>query len=156
MVVFDSQEALQEAFQAKALYRDFIAVIRFQGPQANGMPELHALMAPMGALQEMGYKVAIVTDGRMSGASGKVLSVIHTSPETLSNTLLQTIEDGDTLEINVSEGYMHLHVSETDLAGRTSAHNSNQDAFGMGRELFSWMRQTVSSAEEGATIFNDI
>ena len=110
-IVFDSQEALQEAFKKGELERDFIAVVRYQGPKANGMPELHGLMPPLGVLQDRGFKVAIVTDGRMSGASGKVPSAIHVVPEAANGGVLSKIMTGDRIRLDVNQG-------KYDFAGR--------------------------------------
>lgn len=152
--VFDSQEALQDAYKQGALNRDFIAVVRFQGPKANGMPELHGLLPAMGALQDEGYQVAIITDGRMSGASGKVASAIHMTPEALAGGVIGKIQDGDMLRLNVDEGSVELLVAEEIIAQRPAAQSDlSANEFGMGRELFAPMRRSVSSAEEGATIF---
>ncbi|WP_345990817.1 phosphogluconate dehydratase [Sulfurimonas sp. HSL1-2] len=155
--VFDSQEALQAAFKAGELERDFIAVVRFQGPAANGMPELHGLMPPLGVLQDKGYKVAIVTDGRMSGASGKVPSAIHMTPEAAHGGLLAKVRDGDRMVLDVHEKRLELLVDAAELAKREPAAPSLlHNRHGMGRELFALMRQNVGSAEEGATIFDAV
>ncbi len=155
--VFDSQEALQAAFKAGELERDFIAVVRFQGPGANGMPELHGLMPPLGVLQDKGYKVAIVTDGRMSGASGKVPSAIHMTPEAAHGGLLAKVRDGDLMVLDVHGKRVELLVDEAELARREAAHpDMTHNRYGMGRELFGLMRQNVGSAEEGATIFDAV
>ena len=155
--VFETQEALQSAFKAGELEHDFIAVIRFQGPSANGMPELHGLNAPLGALQDAGYKVAIVTDGRMSGASGKVPSAIHITPEAAHGGLLAKVRDGDMMLMDVHEKRLELLVDEAELAAREPAHpNRAHNSFGVGRELFAIMRDNVGSAEEGASIFDTV
>jgi phosphogluconate dehydratase len=153
--VFESQEALQKAFKAGSLERDFIAVVRFQGPKSNGMPELHGLMSPMGVLQDRGFKVAIITDGRMSGASGKVPSAIHMSPEALDNRALAVVEDGDMIRFDIEQGTITLLVDDDTLAERKMAiPDMHANRYGYGRELFSSMRFRVSSAQEGATIFD--
>jgi len=155
--VFESQEALLSAFKVGELERDFIAVVRFQGPGANGMPELHGLMAPLGALQDMGYKVAIVTDGRMSGASGKVPSAIHVTPEAAHGGLLAKVRDGDRMVMDVHAKRLELLVDEAELAAREAAHpDRSHNSFGVGRELFAIMRANVGSAEEGASIFDTV
>jgi phosphogluconate dehydratase len=155
--VFDSQEALQNAFKAGELERDFIAVVRFQGPGANGMPELHGLMPPLGALQDKGYKVAIVTDGRMSGASGKVPSAIHVTPEALHGGMLARVRDGDRMVLDVHEKRLELLVDEGELEKRAAdIPDLTANRHGMGRELFAVMRGNVSSAETGATIFDAV
>lgn len=156
-VVFNSQEDLQAAFKAHALDKDFIAVVRYQGPKANGMPELHGLMAPLGALQDKGFKVAVVTDGRMSGASGKVPSAIHVTPEALDGGLLSKVQDDDLILLDVETATLELKVSLEELASRAEAHpDLSHDRFGTGRELFSSMRHYVGSAEMGASIFDSI
>ena len=154
-LVFESQEALQQAFNEGELYRDFIAVVRFQGPKANGMPELHGLMPPLGVLQEQGYKVAIVTDGRMSGASGKVPSAIHMTPEALDDGILGIIENGDMIRFDVKNATVELLVDEIVLAQRlTCKPDLSANRHGFGRELFVSIRNSVSSAQEGASIFD--
>jgi phosphogluconate dehydratase len=155
--VFESQEALQKAFKAGELEHDFIAVVRFQGPGANGMPELHGLMPPLGALQDKGYKVAIVTDGRMSGASGKVPSAIHVTPEASHGGLLAKVRDGDRIVLDVHEKRLELLVDKAELARReAAAPDLEHNRHGIGRELFALMRGNVGSAEHGATIFDAI
>jgi len=156
-IVFDSQEALQEAFKRGELERDFIAVVRFQGPRANGMPELHGLMPPLGVLQERGFNVAIITDGRMSGASGKVASAIHMSPEASSGGVLAKIKSGDTIRFDVQKGEITLLV-DSDTLSKRPLHTPDleHNHYGFGRELFSAIRASVKSAEEGAGIFESI
>ncbi|CAA6827633.1 MAG: Phosphogluconate dehydratase (EC [uncultured Thiotrichaceae bacterium] len=152
--VFDSQEALQQAYQEGELNRDFVAVVRFQGPKANGMPELHGLLPAMGSLQDAGYQVAIITDGRMSGASGKVASAIHMTPEALAEGVIGKIQNGDMIRLDVDEGRVELLVADEIIAQRETAESHlSANEFGMGRELFAPMRRSVSSAEDGATIF---
>lgn len=154
-LVFDSQEALQTAFKNGELERDFIAVVRYQGPSANGMPELHGLMPPLGVLQDRGFKVAIVTDGRMSGASGKVPSAIHVVPEALKGGMLSKIMDGDRIRLDINKGSLELLVDEKELENRTvilSDMSSNHHGFG--RELFGTIRQNICSANKGATVFD--
>lgn len=152
--VFHTQEALQSAFKAGKLHQDFIAVVLFQGPKANGMPELHGLMPPLGLLQDQGYKVAIITDGRMSGASGKVPSAIHLSPEALESETLRKIQDGDMIRFDVKNGELSLLVSDEVLDLREINCVSLQEShYGFGRELFSSVRKSVSSAKDGATVF---
>lgn len=156
-VVFESQEALQAAFKVGELERDFIAVVRFQGPKANGMPELHGLMPPLGALQDRGFQVAIVTDGRMSGASGKVPSAIHVTPEAHDEGLLAKVQNGDMILLDVDEHKLELQVSAEELASRSfNEPDLSHNRWGVGRELFGKMRHSVGSAEEGATIFDSI
>lgn len=153
--VFSSQEELQQAYKQGLLNKDFVAVVRFQGAKANGMPELHGLLPPLGALQDAGYQVAIITDGRMSGASGKVASAIHMSPEALSGGIIAKIQTGDKVRIDVDEGIVELLVSPADLEVRQAAKiNLSGNQFAMGRELFTSMRQHTGSPEEGATTFS--
>ncbi|WP_049722070.1 phosphogluconate dehydratase [Gilvimarinus polysaccharolyticus] len=153
-VVFQTQNALQEAFKAGELDKDFIAVVRFQGPKACGMPELHKLTPPLGVLQDRGYKVALVTDGRMSGASGKIPAAIHLTPEALDDGPIGLVRDGDIIEVDAESGILHLHVDEKELAAREHASiDLSESHEGMGRELFAPLRQTVGAAEEGATVF---
>ena len=154
-VVFESQEELQQAFKEGKLNRDFVAVVRFQGPKANGMPELHALMSPLGALQDDGYRVAIVTDGRMSGASGKVPSAIHVTPEAASGGVIGKIEDGDQIRLDCDNGTLELLVDDEVLKQRRSAeYDAASYRYGMGRELFGVMRRSVNGAAEGACTFD--
>jgi phosphogluconate dehydratase len=156
-VVFESQEDLQRAFKAGELDKDFVAVVRFQGPKANGMPELHGLMPPLGALQDRGFHVAIVTDGRMSGASGKVPSAIHVTPEALDDGMIARIHDGDMIVLDVEEKRLDIKVPADELASRQAATpDLSHNRFGVGRELFAKMRHSVGTAEEGATIFDPV
>ena len=152
--VFDSQEGLLQAFKAGELTGDVVAVVRFQGPQANGMPELHKLTPPLAVLQGKGYRVALVTDGRMSGASGKVPAAIHVSPEALAGGPLARVRDGDVIRLDAVAGTLAALVGEAEWAARTPAtlHPEQADinAHDLGRELFGGMRRTVRSAEEGA------
>jgi phosphogluconate dehydratase len=152
--VFDSQEALQQAFKAGELERDFVAVVRFQGPRANGMPELHKLTPPLAVLQGKGFKVALVTDGRMSGASGKVPAAIHASPEALAGGPLAKVRDGDVIRLDAVAGTLQALVDPVAWAAREAAVLSEASAedngHGLGRELFAGMRRNVISAEEGA------
>jgi phosphogluconate dehydratase len=153
-VVFESQEALQKAFKAGELDKDFIAVVRFQGPKACGMPELHKLTPPLGVLQDRGFKVALVTDGRMSGASGKVPAAIHMTPEALDKGPIGLIRDGDMIELDAEAGTLNLLVSDEELAQRQHPQpdlSASQE--GMGRELFAPFRAAVGAAEDGATVF---
>ncbi|MEA3491367.1 MAG: phosphogluconate dehydratase [Campylobacterota bacterium] len=154
-IVFESQEALQSAFGRGELERDFIAVVRYQGPKANGMPELHGLMPALGVLQERGYQVAIITDGRMSGASGKVPSAIHMTPEAMSGGVLANIEDGDSIRLDVKNGLIELLV-DSELLAQRKLHKPDlsTNRHGFGRELFVSTRAAVGSAEEGASIFD--
>ncbi len=154
-IVFQSQEELQTAFKRGELEKDFIAVVRFQGPKACGMPELHKLTPPLGVLQDRGFKVALVTDGRMSGASGKIPAAIHMTPEALDNGVIGLINTGDLLELDAETGTLQLLVSDEELATRQPAQCDLTNVhYGMGRELFAPFRSSVGLAEEGATVFN--
>ena len=153
-IVFDAQEELLAAFDRGELERDFIAVVRFQGPKANGMPELHKLTPPLAVLQNKGFRVAIVTDGRMSGASGKIPAAIHLSPEASAGGPLAKVRTGDIIRLNATVGMVNVLVDEDEWAERAVAELSDtkrhQNAHGIGRELFGGMRRNVLSAEEGA------
>lgn len=153
-IVFDAQEELLAAFDRGELEKDFVAVVRFQGPKANGMPELHKLTPPMAVLQNKGFKVAIVTDGRMSGASGKIPAAIHLSPEASAGGPLAKVRDGDIIRLNATVGMVNVLVDEDEWAEREVAELSDNkrhsNAHGFGRELFGGMRKNVLSAEEGA------
>jgi phosphogluconate dehydratase len=153
-VVFDAQEELLAAFERGELEKDFVAVVRFQGPKANGMPELHKLTPPLSVLQEKGFKVAIVTDGRMSGASGKVPAAIHLSPEASAGGPIGKIRDGDIIRLNIVAGTLNALVDEDVWRERENLPLSDAKRFnnshGLGRELFGGMRKNVLSAEEGA------
>jgi phosphogluconate dehydratase len=153
-IVFDTQEALLAAFKAGELERDFVAVVRFQGPRANGMPELHKLTPPLAVLQGKGYKVALVTDGRMSGASGKVPAAIHVSPEALAGGPLAKVCSGDVIRLDAVAGTLEARVDDAVWAARAdatlSAAQAEVNAHGLGRELFGGMRRNVLSAEQGA------
>ena len=152
--IFDSQEAMQAAFKAGELERDVVVVVRFQGPQANGMPELHKLTPPLAVLQGKGFKVALVTDGRMSGASGKVPAAIHVSPEALSGGPLAKLRDGDLVRVCANSGELTALVSAAEWDRRELAQITADavmdNGAGLGRELFAGMRRNVTSAEEGA------
>ena len=160
--VFDSQQALIDAFNTGELERlcvenaagGVICVVRWQGPQANGMPELHKLTPPLAVLQGKGFKVALVTDGRMSGASGKVPAAIHLSPEAAAGGPLARVLDGDVIELNALTGHLNVLVTPQEWAARPVASMPSAlreaDAQGMGRELFTRMRRSASTAEEGA------
>ncbi|MBL8542776.1 MAG: phosphogluconate dehydratase [Hyphomonadaceae bacterium] len=154
-LVFDTQADVQAAFRAGALDRDCVIVVRGQGPRANGMPELHKLMPLMGALQDRGFKVALVTDGRMSGASGKVLAAIHVTPEAAEGGPLAKVRDGDVLRVDGAAGVLDV-VSPADWRDRAPSQldlAGNQR--GMGRELFSLFRINANSAEHGGTALPD-
>jgi phosphogluconate dehydratase len=148
--VFETQEDVLAAFKAGALDRDVVVVVRFQGPQANGMPELHKLTPPLGSLQDRGFRVALVTDGRMSGASGKVPAAIHCSPEALAGGPLARLRDGDVVRLSAEAGTLDALVPATEWAARAPA-VAPPPALGTGRELFAFMRTGASTAEEGGS-----
>ncbi len=153
-IVFKSQQELIDRFKAGDLNRDFVAVVPFQGPKANGMPELHRLTPPLGVLQDKGFKVALVTDGRMSGASGKVPAAIHLTPEALDGGVIATIRDGDTIRLDADAGTLEVKVNAAELLARAPlTADLAGDRWGSGRELFASMRGAVSGAEEGAMSF---
>ncbi|KWI44614.1 phosphogluconate dehydratase [Burkholderia ubonensis] len=154
-IVFDSQEAVQEAFDRGELKRDFVAVVRFQGARANGMPELHRLTPLLGVLQDQGFHVALVTDGRMSGASGKVPAVIHVSPEALLNGPLGMVKTGDTIVIDAEAGVLDIAVDDAEWQARPVAQPLHQadNEVGFGRELFGVFRAAAAPAEQGASVF---
>ncbi|HVI97873.1 MAG TPA: phosphogluconate dehydratase [Sphingomonas sp.] len=148
--VFTDQQQVQEAFKAGELDRDVIVVVRFQGPRANGMPELHKLTPPLGVLQNRGFRVALVTDGRMSGASGKVPCAIHVSPEALGGGPIGKIRDGDVVRVCAVAGTLEALVDPAEWAARASA-EAPPPAIGTGRELFGIMRHLATEAEKGAS-----
>ena len=153
-VVFEDQNEIAARFEAGELNKDFVAVVRFQGPKANGMPELHKLTPFLGSLQDKGYKVALVTDGRMSGASGKVPAAIHLWPEACEGGVIAKIQEGDMVSVNALTGELSVAVSDAQLKQRIGADiNANAPVTGMGRELFSPMRKQVNCAEQGASVF---
>ena len=153
-IVFHTQEALLAAFKAGELERDFIAVVVHQGPRACGMPELHKLTPPLAVLQGKGYKVALVTDGRMSGASGKVPAAIHVSPEVLADGPLGKVRTGDVIRLDAVAGTLDALVDVAVWAQRSqipmTPEQLDTNAHGLGRELFGGMRRHVLTAEEGA------
>ncbi|MBP3980247.1 phosphogluconate dehydratase [Acidovorax sp. JG5] len=148
--VFDSQEDLLAAFSAGEVQQDMVAVVRFQGPQANGMPELHKLTPPLAVLQNQGFQVALVTDGRMSGASGKVPAAIHVTPEALAGGPLAKVRDGDIVRVDAVAGTLDVLVDEAEWAARTPAPYNAPAATGFGRELFANFRRHAGGAEQGA------
>ncbi|GAB3761433.1 phosphogluconate dehydratase [Nocardioides ginsengisegetis] len=155
-VVFDHQDDFLAAFGDGALDgRDFVAVIRYQGPAANGMPELHKLTPALGVLQDRGQHVALVTDGRMSGASGKVPAAIHVTPEAALGGALARIHDGDLVTVDAETGLLDVHVERAELAAREATGGAPQGAdwAGTGRELFAAFRATVGTADTGASVF---
>jgi phosphogluconate dehydratase len=152
--VFDSQEAMLAAFKAGEMEKDMIVVVRWQGPRANGMPELHKLTPPLAVLQGKGFKVALVTDGRMSGASGKVPAAIHVSPEALAGGSLAKLIDGDIVRLDGVAGTLKALVPEAEWAARPLAQMpaelTQSNGIGMGRDLFAAARRNALTAEEGA------
>lgn len=151
-LVFEGQDDMLAAYKAGKLERDFVAVIRFQGPQANGMPELHKLTPSLGVLQDKGFKVALVTDGRMSGASGKVPSAIHVSPEAAMGGMIAKVQDGDIIRVDPEAGRLELKVDQAELAARAASSGPNELQT-YGRDLFATMRNTVSTADRGGSVF---
>ena len=152
--VFDSQEALHTAFQAGELDRDVVVVVRFQGPQACGMPELHKLTPPLAVLQKKGHRVALVTDGRMSGASGTVPAAIHVTPEALAGGALARVQDGDIIRLDAVAGTLDVLVDDSTWAQRSPAlrrdDQAQTHAHDLGRDLFAGLRRNVQGAEQGA------
>jgi phosphogluconate dehydratase len=154
-IVFNSQEEVQEAFDKGELKRDFVAVVRFQGARANGMPELHRLTPLLGVLQDQGFHVALVTDGRMSGASGKVPAVIHISPEALLHGPIGRVRSGDMIVIDADAGVLDVDIDENEWNERPVEHPQHQaeNEVGFGRELFGVFRHRAMPAELGASVF---
>ena len=153
-IVFHDQQELQDAFKRGDLNRDFVAVVRFQGPKANGMPELHRLTPPLGVLQDRGFKVALVTDGRMSGASGKVPAAIHVTPEASDGGPIARIKNGDMIRLDAVAGTLEVLVDAAEFAAREPASaDLSANEFGMGRELFAIFRQNAGTADTGAGVF---
>ena len=153
--VFHGQEGLQAAFKAGELTGDLIAVVRFSGPGAIGMPELHKLTPALGVLQDRGFKVALLTDGRMSGASGKVPAAIHMTPEAMDGGPISKIRDGDMIRLDANEGTLTFLGDEKEFFSRTPAtEDLRSQHFGMGRELFAGFRSLVGVADKGASVFN--
>jgi phosphogluconate dehydratase len=151
-VVVTDQKQLGELFKQGRLERDFVAVVRNQGPQANGMPELHRLTPPLSVLQDKGFKVALVTDGRMSGASGKVPAAIHLSPESVNGGLIGKVQDGDMITLDCDSQTLMLEVSDTELAARTApTPDLSGNQHGTGRDIFALFRAHATLAEEGAS-----
>jgi phosphogluconate dehydratase len=149
-VVFDDQEQLTAAFQRGELNRDLVAVVRFQGPKANGMPELHNLSPALGVLMDRGFNVALVTDGRMSGASGKVPAALHVTPEAVDGGVLARLQTGDVVRLDAEAGMLQVKVDEAVLAARPTAVAAPPTA-GFGREMFAHMRAAVCPADQGAS-----
>ncbi|MEQ8751326.1 MAG: phosphogluconate dehydratase, partial [Amphiplicatus sp.] len=151
-IVFNSQDEMMARFKAGELNRDFVAVVRFQGPRANGMPELHKLTPPLGVLQDKGFKVALVTDGRMSGASGKIPAAIHLSPEAEAGGAIAKVMDGDIIRLDAEKGALDIKVDPAAFNARKPARaDLSAVQRGYGRELFSIFRANATPAEEGAS-----
>ncbi|MCO3063482.1 phosphogluconate dehydratase [Pseudomonas aeruginosa] len=155
VLIFHDQASLAAAFKAGELERDLVAVVRFQGPRANGMPELHKLTPFLGVLQDRGFKVALVTDGRMSGASGKVPAAIHVSPEAIVGGPLARLRDGDRVRVDGVNGELRVLVDDAEWQARSLEPAPQDGNLGCGRELFAFMRNAMSSAEEGACSFTE-
>jgi phosphogluconate dehydratase len=152
-MVFSSQEELHAAFRSGALARDVVAVVRFQGPKANGMPELHKLMPPLGIMQDRGHRIALVTDGRMSGASGKVPAAIHVTPEAADGGPIALLRDGDIVRVDALAGTLEALVPAAEWQARVPATaDLGSNEWGIGRELFGNFRKVVGRAEEGASV----
>ncbi|MBZ0115237.1 MAG: phosphogluconate dehydratase [Thermoanaerobaculia bacterium] len=153
-LIFDSQSSFEAAFKEGRLDRDLVAVVRFQGPRANGMPELHKLMSPLGVLQDRGYRVALVTDGRLSGASGKVPAAIHVTPEAATGGPLARLRDGDLLRVDAERGLLEALVEANEFERRPPAiADDAANAYGLGRELFAGFRAIATRADRGARSF---
>jgi phosphogluconate dehydratase len=152
-LVFHSQAALNDAYKAGRLDCDFVAVVRYQGPRANGMPELHKLTPLLGMLQDRGHRVALVTDGRMSGASGKVPAAIHVTPEAEAGGAIAKLRDGDMIRLDATKGTLEALVSADEWAARDlAAADLSANDFGVGRELFGAFRRFAGTAEAGASV----
>ena len=156
-MVFEGQDELLAAFKAGELERDHVAVVRFQGPQANGMPELHKLTPSLGVLQDKGFKVALVTDGRMSGASGKVPAAIHLTPEAADGGPLARVRDGDLIRLDAEAGTLEALVDPAEWAARAPATaDLTANDHGIGRDLFARLRRGMGGAETGASLLGDL
>ncbi|MEJ2415886.1 MAG: phosphogluconate dehydratase [Exilibacterium sp.] len=155
--IFHSQKELEAAFSAGELDGDMVAVVRFQGPRANGMPELHKLTPTLAVLQDRGYKVALLTDGRMSGASGKIPAAIHLTPEAKSGGPVAKLREGDIVRLDAAGGTLEALVPAAEWDAREAVNTGiSETEFGLGRELFAMMRERVSSADTGATVFIEL
>lgn len=153
--IFCTQDAIKTAFDAGELNQDTVIVVRFQGPAANGMPELHKMTPYLGVLQDRGFSVALVTDGRMSGASGKVPAAIHLVPEAIKGGPIALLHDGDVIELNAKDGTLTAHVPAEQWQARKPADTPTIDD-NLGRNLFELFRQNTSDAAQGASLFNDV
>jgi phosphogluconate dehydratase len=155
--IFHSQEELGEAFKRGELHKDVVAVVRFQGPKANGMPELHRMTPPLAVLQDLGFKVALITDGRMSGASGKVPAAIHVTPEAAAGGPIARLRDGDVVRLDCDKGVLKVLVDLKEFNSRPLAQKDlKPNDEGVGRELFRLFRDNVGAADHGATVFGAI
>jgi phosphogluconate dehydratase len=155
--IFHSQEELAEAFKRGELHKDVVAVVRFQGPKANGMPELHRMTPPLAVLQDLGFRVALITDGRMSGASGKIPAAIHVTPEAADGGAIAKLRDGDVIRLDCDKGTIKVLVDAREFAARPLAQKDlSANEFGVGRELFASFRKLVGAADAGATIFGAV
>ena len=152
-VVFDEQDDMLTAFQNGELEKDFIAVIRFQGPKANGMPELHKLTPSLGVLQDRGFRVALVTDGRMSGASGKVPAAIHITPEALDGGNIGRVQSGDMMRLNANTGELEVMIEDSEFEARLVP-DAPKRSLTVGRNIFTPFQQLVGRASEGASVFD--
>ncbi|MGL6069627.1 MAG: dihydroxy-acid dehydratase, partial [Craterilacuibacter sp.] len=152
--VFHDQDALLDAFKHGELEQDMVAVLRFQGPRANGMPELHQLTPALSVLQDRGFQVALVTDGRMSGASGKVPAAIHVTPEAAAGGPLARVRDGDMILVDAVSGRLQVEVDHAEWAIRSAElPDLDHNNYGSGRELFAGLRSLAGAAENGASTF---
>jgi phosphogluconate dehydratase len=152
-IVFDGQDEFLAAFKAGQLDRDFVAVVRFQGPRANGMPELHSLTPSLGVLQDRGRRVALVTDGRMSGASGKIPAAIHLTPEAADGGPIARLRSGDVIRLDAERGTLEVMLEPAELAARPPASDPRAGEHGYGRELFAPLRALAQPAELGGGVF---
>ncbi len=151
--IFHTQEEVEAAFRAGELESDFVAVVRFQGPKAIGMPELHKLTPALGSVMARGHKVALVTDGRMSGASGKVPAAIHVTPEAIEGGPIARLQDGDIITLDAEAGTLRVELSPEVLHGRSPAeYDLGAHSYGYGRELFQIFRANASGPELGASV----
>jgi phosphogluconate dehydratase len=150
--IFHCQDSLRDAFEAGDLDRDVVAVVRFQGPAANGMPELHKMTPYLGSLQDRGFNVALITDGRMSGASGKVPAAIHLTPEAIHGGPIALLRDGDIVELDTIKGTLTAQVPEQEWLSRTPAPGPPPEDT-LGRNLFDLFRNSASGAMLGASVF---
>jgi phosphogluconate dehydratase len=151
--IFETQHCIKEAFDAGGLNKDVIAICRFQGPRANGMPELHKLTPPLGVLQDRGFKVALITDGRMSGASGKVPAAIHVTPEAVDGGGISKLRDGDVVRLDATKGTLTVKVSAGEWLKREAVTaDLSKNEFGLGTEMLRMFRENVGPADKGASV----